>query len=48
MFIYGVIPALILVFWYATIKALTQRSPETVADFIFLIVTLFVLPIGYG
>lgn len=48
MFIYGVIPALILAFWYATIKALTQRSPETVADFIFLIVTLFVLPIGYG
>lgn len=48
MIIYGVIPALILAFVYSTIKTLTRRSPETLADFIFIIVTLFVLPIGYG
>lgn len=48
MLFYVVIPGFILLWWYATIKALTQRAPETIGDFIFLFAIFIVIPIGYG
>lgn len=48
VFLYAVIPGFILVWWYGAIKALTQRAPETIGDFVFLFVVFIVMPVGYG
>lgn len=48
VFLYAVIPGFILVWWYGAIKALTQRTPETIGDFVFLFVVFIVMPVGYG
>ena len=37
MFIYGVLPGIIICFFYATIKALTQRTPEGIVDIIYIL-----------
>ena len=37
MFIYGVLPGIIIWFFYATIKALTQRTPEGIVDIIYIL-----------
>ena len=46
--LYVAIPGFILLWWYGAIKALTQRAPETIGDFVFLFVVFIVAPIGYG
>nr|DAE14960.1 MAG TPA: hypothetical protein [Siphoviridae sp. ctf8W5] len=48
VFLYAVIPGFILAWWYGAIKALTQRTPETIGDFVFLFVVFIVMPVGYG
>lgn len=48
VFLYAVIPGFILVWWYGAIKAITQRAPETIGDFVFLFVVFIVMPVGYG
>ena len=48
MFIYGVLPGIIICFFYATIKALTQRTPEGIVDIIYILCTLIIFPVAYG
>lgn len=48
MFIYGVIPGIIILFFYATVKALTQRTPEGIVDIIYILCTLIIFPVAYG
>lgn len=46
--LYVAIPGFILLWWYGAIKALTQRAPETIGDFVFLFVVFIAMPVGYG
>lgn len=48
MFIYGVLPGIIICFFYATIKALTQRTPEGIVDIIYILCILIIFPVAYG
>lgn len=48
MFFYVIVPGFILLWWYIAIKALAHRAPETIADFIFLLVVFIIAPVGYG
>lgn len=48
MLIYGVIPGIIALLFYGTAKALTQLAPESIWEYIYILLTLVILPVGYG
>lgn len=48
MFIYGVIPGIIVLLFYGTVKALTNLAPESIWEYIYILLTLVILPVGYG
>lgn len=48
MFIYGVIPGIIILMWFITINELTKMAPKGIIDIIFILCTLIIFPVGYG